>query len=197
MDTSRKAPPIPHQQLVIKIFHGLIILSLIAMIGSGMEIYNANPVFGGRDGWELPEFVTLGGGLAEGRDWHFFTMWIYSFNLLVYGIYIFLTRRWRRRFVAASDLQVLQRGQNPKRRAYAWHRLIYTAMIPILLLAIASGLAMYKPVQLAWLANLFVNWQTLRTVHFLTVPVAMVFVVVHSLMGLKVGGLKVWRSMFF
>jgi thiosulfate reductase cytochrome b subunit len=196
MATPKKSPPIPHQHLIIKIFHGLIIVSLLLMSGSGLQIYNATPVFGGKDGWNFPEFLTLGGWLAGGRDWHFAVMWIFSFNLLIYGIYILLTRRWQRRFVAGSDLQALKVGQNPKRKAYAWHRLIYTGIIPVLLLAIASGLAMYKPVQLAWLSGLFINWQTLRTVHFMTVLIATLFVVVHVLMGLKVGGMRILRSMF-
>jgi thiosulfate reductase cytochrome b subunit len=196
MATPKKSPPIPHQQLVIKIFHGTIIVSLILMISSGLEIYNATPVFGGKSGWDFPSFLTLGGWLAGGRDWHFATMWIFSFNLLIYGIYIFLTKRWQRRFVSSSDLQALKVGQNPKRKAYAWHRVLYTGIIPVLLLAIASGLAMYKPVQLAWLANLFGNWQTLRTVHFMTVPITLLFLCAHVLMGLKVGGMRILRSMF-
>jgi thiosulfate reductase cytochrome b subunit len=196
MATPQKSPPIPHQQLIIKLFHGLIIISLILMIGSGLQIYNATPVFGGKDGWHFPDFLTLGEWLAGGRDWHFAIMWVFSFNLLIYGIYIFLTKRWQRRFISSSDLKVLKVGQNAKRKAYAWHRLIYTGIIPVLLLSIASGLAMYKPVQLAWLANLFGNWQTLRTVHFLTVPISLLFMIVHIFMGLKVGGLRVIRSMF-
>jgi thiosulfate reductase cytochrome b subunit len=55
---------------------------------------------------------------------------------------------------------------------------------------------MYKPVQLAWLANLFGSWQTLRTIHFLTVPLASLFIIAHVLMGIKVGGMRILRSMF-
>jgi thiosulfate reductase cytochrome b subunit len=66
-----------------------------------------------------------------------------------------------------------------------------------LLLAIASGLAMYKPAQLYWLAALFGNWQTLRTIHFITVPVVLLFTLVHSLLALKVGSLRLIKSMFF
>ncbi|MDZ8258341.1 hypothetical protein [Nostoc sp. ChiQUE01b] len=51
---------------------------------------------------------------------------------------------WKHR----GDLKVLQVSQNPKHKNYVWHRLVYTAIIPIPLLAILSGLAMYKPDQL-------------------------------------------------
>jgi thiosulfate reductase cytochrome b subunit len=188
-----KSPPAPKQVLFVKISHSILIISLLMMIISGLQIYNANPVFGGRGGWHFPSFL---GGLARGRDWHFAFMWIFSMNLLVYGIYIGITRRWKRRFVSSSDLQVLQTGQNPKRQNYAWHRLVYTGIIPVVLLAIASGLAMYKPVQLHWLAGLFINWQILRTVHFITVPIIMVYVFAHSLLALKVGNFRLIRSMF-
>lgn len=186
----------PKQEFPAKIFHALNIISLLLMILSGLQIYNANPVFGGRGGWTFPSIFLLGGWLAGGRNWHFAAMWLFALNLLGYGIYIFLTRRWERRFVSQSDIQVLQKGQNPKRKNYAWHRLIYTAIVPILLLAIASGLAMYKPAQLHWLAGLFGNWQTLRTVHFITVPIVVVFVIAHFLLARKVGGDRLVKSMF-
>jgi thiosulfate reductase cytochrome b subunit len=196
MTIQKMSLPIPSQQLVIKLFHGTIIVSLILMISSGLQIYNATPVFGGKDGWHFPEFLTLGQWLAGGRDWHFAMMWIYSFNLLIYGIYIFLTKRWKKRFFSGRDLQNIKAVAKPKIKSYAWHRLVYTGIIPILILSIASGLAMYKPVQLAWLAGLFGSWQTLRTIHFITVPVSLLFMVAHVLMGLKIGGIRMIRSMF-
>jgi len=187
---------LPSQAFFAKAFHWVNIISLILMITSGLQIYNANPVFGGRRGWHFPDFVVLGGWLAGGRDWHFAMMWIYSFNLLGYGLYIFITRRWQHRFASGGDLKAVRVSQNEKRKNYAWHRLVYTAIVPILLLAIASGLAMYKPVQLHWLAALFGDWQTLRTVHFITVPIVLLFTLVHSLLALKVGSMRLIKSMF-
>ncbi|MGA7935351.1 MAG: cytochrome b/b6 domain-containing protein [Kovacikia sp.] len=186
----------PNQAFLAKTFHWVNIISLVLMITSGLQIYNANPVFGGREGWHFPKIVLLGGWLAGGRDWHFAAMWIYSLNLLCYGVYIFITRRWQHRFAGSNDLKAVRVSQNEKRRNYAWHRLVYTAIVPVLLLAIASGLAMYKPVQLYWLAALFGNWQTLRTVHFLTVPTVILFTLVHSLLALKVGSTRLIKSMF-
>jgi thiosulfate reductase cytochrome b subunit len=166
------------------------------MITSGLQIYNANPVWGGREGWQVPDLFLLGGWLAGGRHWHFAAMWLYSLNLLGYGLYVFATRRWRRRFASSADLKALQESQNLKRKNLAWHRLVYTAIIPILLLAILSGLAMFKPAQLHWLAALFGNWQTLRTIHFLSVPLVLLFTIVHSLLALKVGSIRLIQSMF-
>ena len=195
-DSPKKARLTPSQAGLAKLFHWVNIISLLVMITSGLQIYNANPVFGGRGGWHFPDWLLLGGWLAGGRDWHFAAMWIYSLNLLWYGLYVFASRRWQRRYASSGDLKALQTGQNPKRKTYAWHRLVYTAIIPILLLAIFSGLAMYKPLQFHGLAQLFGDWQTLRTVHFLTVPAVMLFTLVHSLLALRVGRLRLIKSMF-
>ncbi|WP_404789366.1 cytochrome b/b6 domain-containing protein [Altericista sp. CCNU0014] len=192
----KKGRSLPSQSFWAKTFHWLNIVSLLLMITSGLQIYNANPVFGGRGGWTFPSPFTLGGWLAGGRSWHFATMWLYSLNLLAYGLYIVLTRRWQRRFADRQDLKALKVSHNAKRKNYARHRLVYTAIIPVLVLAIASGLAMYKPAQFAWLASLFGTWQTLRTVHFITVPIVVSFAFLHSFLALKVGGLRLVRSMF-
>ena len=54
----------PKQAIPAKIFHWLNIISLFLMITSGLQIYNANPVFGGRGGWQFPPIFLLGGWLA-------------------------------------------------------------------------------------------------------------------------------------
>jgi thiosulfate reductase cytochrome b subunit len=192
----KKSLPIPSQTILAKSFHWVNITSLLLMMSSGLQIYNANPVFGGRGGWHFSNLLLLGGWLGGGRDWHFAVMWIYSLNLLAYGLYVFISRRWQRRFAGSSDIKAIRVSENVKRKNYAWHRLVYTLIIPILILAIASGLAMYKPVQLHWLASLFGDWQTLRTVHFITVPTVLLFTFVHSLFALKVGGTRLIKSMF-
>ncbi|WP_016952482.1 cytochrome b/b6 domain-containing protein [Anabaena sp. PCC 7108] len=194
--SKRKVSPKPKQTFFAKTFHWMNIISLMIMIASGLQIYNANPVFGGREGWHFPDFLLLGGWLAGGRNWHFAAMWFFSLNLLWYGIYIFITRRWQRRFVDAGDIKALQVSQNLKRKNYAWHRLVYTGIIPVLLLAIFSGLAMYKPAQLHWLSGLFGSWQILRTIHFITVPTVLLFTIIHFLLALKVGSFRLVKSMF-
>jgi thiosulfate reductase cytochrome b subunit len=165
------------------------------MITSGLQIYNANPVFGGRGGLLAPTLFALGGWLAGGRHWHFAAMWLFALNLLWYGVYVLVTRRWQHRFVHNNDLKALQLSQNPKRRTYAWHRLMYTAIIPILLLAVLSGLGMYKPVQFHWIVDLFGGWQPLRIVHFMTVPIVLLFTRLHAEAAFKIGGLRLIKSM--
>jgi thiosulfate reductase cytochrome b subunit len=186
----------PVQAIAAKAFHWINIVSLLVMVSSGLQIYNANPVFGGRGGVRFPELVTLGGWLGGGRNWHFAAMWVYAVNLFVYGCFIFITKRWKNRFAASNDIKALKASANPKRKLFAGHKLVYTVILVPLLVAIASGLAMYKPAQLPWLATLFGDWQTLRTVHFMTIPIVLGMTFVHSIMALKFGGLRLVKSMF-
>ncbi|MGH8000471.1 MAG: cytochrome b/b6 domain-containing protein [Brasilonema sp.] len=187
----------PTQAIGAKIFHWINILSVLMMLTSGLQIYNANPVFGGRAGWHIPPIFALGGWLAGGRHWHFAAMWLFALNLFWYGIYIFISRRWRHRFVGINDFKALQKSNNSKRLIYAWHRIVYTGIIPILLLAIFTGLGMYKPAQFHWIVDMFGSWQALRIVHFSSVPMVILFVIAHFLLGRKAGGEKLTESMFW
>jgi thiosulfate reductase cytochrome b subunit len=185
------------QAIGAKIFHSCNIVSLLVMLTSGLQIYNANPVFGGRAGLHIPSIFTLGGWLAGGRHWHFAAMWLFSVNLVWYGLYVLVTRRWRHRFVGINDLKALQKTRNPKRLVYAWHRIVYTSIIPILLLAIYTGIGMYKPAQLPWIVDTFGSWQALRIVHFSSVPLIILFVLLHAWLGKKAGGQELTDSMLW
>jgi thiosulfate reductase cytochrome b subunit len=184
------------QNLPALVFHWINLLSLVLMISSGLQIYNANPVFGGRGGLPFPSLFLLGGWLAGGRHWHFAGMTLFAVNLLVYGIYIFISKRWKSRFVGSSDLNALLKSGNIKRKNYALHRIAYTVIILIPLIALFSGIGMYKPAQFDWIVELFGNWQALRIVHFMVIPSVIIFVMIHSLLAFKVGGLKLIQSMF-
>jgi len=123
-------------------------------------------------------------------------MWFFSLNLLGYGIYILATRRWRHRFVGENDIKALRESQNPQRRVYAWHRLLYTLIILVLLLALFTGIGMYKPAQFPWIVDLFGDWFALRVMHFVTVPLVILFAIAHSALALAAGGDRLVNSMF-
>jgi thiosulfate reductase cytochrome b subunit len=195
-DRPGKVAKTPQQAIAAKAFHWINIVSLLVMASSGLQIYNANPVFGGREGMHIPDLFTLGGWLGGGRNWHFAAMWVYVVNLFLYGCFIFITKRWKNRFAASNDIKALKVSANPKRKLFAGHKLIYTVILVPLLVAIASGLAMYKPAQLPWLATIFGDWQTLRTVHFMTIPIVLGMTFVHSITALKFGGIRLIKSMF-
>ena len=66
MTASTETGRIPTRQpLIVRIFHWLNIISLFGMISSGLQIYNANPVFGGRAGIQIPWLFTMGGYIGK------------------------------------------------------------------------------------------------------------------------------------
>jgi thiosulfate reductase cytochrome b subunit len=187
----------PIQKPATKVFHWVSLVSLFLMITSGLQIYNANPVFGGREGLHIPAILGLGGWLAGGRHWHFAIMWIFVLNLLWYGVYVLLTHHWQHRYMSGKDVKALLVGENPKRKNYAWHRLVYTLLIPILLLSVFTGIGMYKPAQFYWIVDSFGGWEALRITHFMAVPITLILAGLHSQLGRKVGGDRLLDSMFW
>jgi thiosulfate reductase cytochrome b subunit len=182
--------------LPVRIFHWLNLIALWGLISSGLQIYNANPVFGGREGFHFPGIFLLGGWLAGARNWHFTLMWFFGLNLLAYGLYILFDRRWQHYFVQKKDLAALAQSKNIQRRQFAWHRILYTIALPLLLLSLVSGLAMYQPSQLHWLARRLGDWQTLRTIHFLGVPILIGLAIVHGTNANRIGNGVLLRSIF-
>ncbi len=193
--------PIRPHPLWTRAFHGFNLLVLLVMAGSGLQIYNANPVFGGRGGATVPELLTLGGWLAGGRDWHFGFMGAYAVNLGVWIGLLFWQRR--RRLAVGGDLGTLRASSNTARRRLAAHRLIYSLMLVVLGFSLLSGLALYKPAQFWWLAGLFsfgeaagiTSWQTLRICHLATIPAIALLLVGHVLLSWRIGGLRLLRTM--
>uniref|UniRef100_B8HW75 Cytochrome b561 bacterial/Ni-hydrogenase domain-containing protein n=1 Tax=Cyanothece sp. (strain PCC 7425 / ATCC 29141) TaxID=395961 RepID=B8HW75_CYAP4 len=186
-----------HQKTAVRVFHALNLLSLWALIGSGLQIYGANPVFGGRQGLAPPIFLQLGGWLAGGRHLHFFFMWLFALNLLWYGVYLIISGHGRRRYPSPQDLKALRLTTNPKRITYAWHRLTLLMMILTLLSSLYTGLGMYKPVQFDWIVESFGNdWQALRIAHFL--PVVMIVILARNHIGyiFKIGDWPLLQSIF-
>ena len=117
------AAPIRYGPLWTRAFHAFNLLVLLLMAASGLQIYNANPVFGGRGGATVPELFTLGGWLAGGRDWHFGVMALYGANL---GVWIALLLRQRhQRLAALGDLGTLRVSSNTPKRRLAAHRLVW------------------------------------------------------------------------
>jgi thiosulfate reductase cytochrome b subunit len=190
----RKNPAPRPSPLWTRTFHAVDIVVLLIMTGSGLQIYNANPVFGGRGGTTFPDIFTLGGWLAGGRHWHFGFMGLYALNL---GIWIaLLVQRRRKRLAEPGDFSTLGHSKSEPKRRLAAHRIVYTVMLVVLGFSLLTGLAMYKPAQLWWLSGLFGSWQTLRVCHFATIPAMLGLVIAHGVISWRIGGLRFIRTMF-
>ena len=187
--TAEPGTPVIHP-LYVRITHWINALAMLVMIGSGWQIYNASPLFDFR----FPAW-SLGGWLAGGIAWHFAAMWVLVVNGLVYVTLAFATGRFRRKLLpirpaeVARDLGAALTGRlrHDDIGSYnAVQKLLYAGVLGLIVLVIASGLAIWKPVQLQWLTALFGGFQGARIVHFLAMSGIAGFILVHVTMALIV-----------
>ena len=183
---AQEPPPEPIHPLLVRICHWLNVLAIFIMVFSGWRIYNAAPLFP----FTFPPAWTLGGWHAGSLQWHFAGMWLLVLNGLVYVSYGLLSGHYRRHFLPLS-FAALRREFANLRHGRLSHRLgVYnplqkTAYLSIVLIGItivASGLAIWKPVQLWWLAALMGGYEGARLVHFFAMAAIAGFVVVHLTM---------------
>jgi thiosulfate reductase cytochrome b subunit len=184
-------PTVLIHPLVVRITHWINALAVLMMITSGWQIYNASPLFP----FSFPDAVTLGGWLAAGIQWHFAAMWLLVLNGLVYVTYGILSGHFRRKLLPITPRAVLHdvgealRGRlaHADLAVYnAAQRAAYLALIVCLALLVASGLAIWKPVQLHWLALLFGDYEGARYVHFFAMSAVALIVLVHVMMVILV-----------
>ena len=177
--------------LYVRVAHWINALAMLIMIGSGWQIYNASPLFP----FTFPSGLALGGWLAGGLLWHFAAMWLLVANGIVYLIVGLATGRLRRRLLpvrpreVAHDLRAALTGRLSHAELSAYNAIQKALYLGVLLagaVIVASGLAMWKPVQLPWLAVLFGGYEGARLVHFFAMAAIVAFLLVHAVMALLV-----------
>jgi len=177
--------------LWLRITHWINALAVFVMVGSGWEIYNASPLFP----FVFPKSITIGGWLAGALLWHFAAMWLLVVNGLVYILLGILTGRFRRRLLpvrpgeVVADATLALRGRLPHDNLAAYNavqKLLYLGVIVAGVVIVLSGLAMWKPVQLWWLAALFGGYEPSRYVHFFAMAAIVGFSVIHIVMAFVV-----------
>jgi len=176
------------------------------MIWSGMLIYWANDIYRigiGRltvfhffPNWFYHLF-NIDGRLAEGMAWHFFLMWLFVLNGLAYVIYTVISGEWRylvpNRQSLAEAIQVtlhdlgLSKTHPPPRKFNGAQQIAYTAIILMGAGSIVTGLAIYKPTQLAWLDWLLGGYALARVWHFWLTVGYVLFFVVHIAQVIRAG----------
>jgi thiosulfate reductase cytochrome b subunit len=135
--------------------------------------------------------------LAEGMAIHFVVAWAFVLNGLIYLGYVFFTRHRRELLPdarAARDLAPTVLHDLGLREAAPVHgkfnaaqRFAYTGAIILGVLQVASGFAIYKPVQLGWLVALFGGYEGARLVHFIGLVLLFLFVLLHVLQVARAG----------
>jgi thiosulfate reductase cytochrome b subunit len=157
--------------------------AVICMILSGWAIYNASPSLP----FTFPPWMTLGGWLAAGIAWHLSAMWVLFFDGVAYLSYRFLSGHFRRDLQPAvpkavlGDLGEAVRFRLDHRLGHynAVQRLLYTGVIVVICLSIATGLSIWKPVQLYWLTALFGGYPMARHIHLAMMGLIVGFLVIH------------------
>jgi thiosulfate reductase cytochrome b subunit len=190
----------------VRWMHWINVPVLTIMIWSGLLIYWANDVYTVRlGGITLLHFFpdwfyqTLGlqGGLAKGMAYHFTFMWLFAINGLAYVLYTLISGEWRHLLpnwrtpreawhVVLHDLG-LRKAPLPQAKFNGTQRLAYTGVILMGAGSLVTGLAIYKPTQLAWLADLLGGYAWARGEHFALTIGYVAFFVIHITQVVRAG----------
>ncbi len=182
--------------LAIRWLHWINFPLLSLMIWSGLLIYWSNSVYGIRIfGYEVFHFFpqwfyeALGVPfrLAEGMALHFFFMWLFIVNGVLYVLFTIISGEWRALVpvrgsfkralqVTLYDLR-LSKYHPPQGKYNDAQRIAYTGVILMGVGSLLTGLAIYKPVQFGWLTWLLGGYEWARWEHFwLTVGYVLFFI---------------------
>jgi thiosulfate reductase cytochrome b subunit len=199
-------PLVKRHHGLVRLAHWLNAVLLVGMIASGLQVYIAYRHFGPigepgalpnpLDGAIIPRWARLGGWLAGGLNWHFALAWPFVLTGLVYLGFLAASGEWRALLFRPRDLRPavamqlyylrLRREHPPQGKHNALQKAAYTLIVLLGAVAAASGFAIYKPVQLAWLTSLFGGYELARYWHFLSVWIFIGFTAVHVALVLLV-----------
>lgn len=192
--------------LAIRWFHWVNFPLLSLMIWSGLLIYWASSVYSIRvGGYTLFKFfpqsfneaLGIPFRLAEGMAWHFFLMWFFAANGLLYVLYTIFSGEWRyllpNRHSFREAIQVtlhdlhLSKYKPPQTKYNGAQRIAYTAVVLMGAGSLLTGLAIYKPVQFAWLTALLGGYGWARWEHFWLTIGYVLFFVIHVAQVVRAG----------
>ena len=193
----RKKPKIIHP-LFVRITHWINAFAAIAMLLSGLRIYNASPLYP----FLFPPDINLGGWLAGALAWHFAAMWLLVLNGIAYLIYGFYTGHFIRRLLNIRPMaayrnvkleikQLLIHGTGEYNLI---QRVLYIIVIWDVIILFFSGLAIWKPIQLQKLTEFFGGYEQARHYHFYGMLILVFFLLLHVSAAFAVKGTV--QSMF-
>ncbi len=186
---------------VVRLTHWVNAVALFVMVGSGLRIFNAYPAFARRgetfccypfERTPIPAVLTFGGWLGGARNWHFAMMWVLFLNGFAYVAFIYLHGEWRDLAPRRGDLRdawemikfyLFARPDHPLQGKHnALQKGTYFALPWLALAAIITGVAIWKPVQLAPLTNLLGGYVWSRYWHFMVMVALVVLSIGHVVM---------------
>ncbi len=196
----------PKHPRAVRWMHWLNVPVLAIMIWSGLLIYWANDVYAIRVGGVtifhfFPDWfyrlLQLEHGLATGMAYHFAFMWLFAMNGLAYVLYTLISGEWRHLLpnrhtpreafhVVLHDLK-LRKTPPPPAKFNGAQRLAYTGVILMGAGSLITGVAIYKPTQLAWLTGILGGYEWARAEHFALTAGYVLFFLVHIAQVIRAG----------
>ncbi|WP_254070476.1 cytochrome b/b6 domain-containing protein [Acidisphaera sp. L21] len=169
--------------LLVRLTHWVNAIAMVCMVMSGWGIYDATPLFG----FSFPRWATLGGWLGGSIAWHLAAMWLLVGNGLIYIGYGLISRHFQRSFLPLRPMDIwgdfiaaLRFRLAHKTGVYnSVQRLLYIAVLLLGVMAVATGLMLWKPVQFQTLAGLVGGYEVARRLHFVAMSGIVGFTVVH------------------
>jgi Ni/Fe-hydrogenase b-type cytochrome subunit len=200
-ETETVARAVYEHPLPVRLCHWLNAISLLVMVGSGLQIFRAFPSFGAKipqkDLLNWPKSFAIGGWLGGALEWHLTFMWIYIATGLIYLVYQLFSGNYRQVLFRRRDIPGVWPmvrhyfffGPKPAaREAYnPLQKHAYTAAIGLGVLSVLTGLAVWKPVEFSWLAWMMGGFHWARLWHFLVMWAILGFVFGHLVMVLLHG----------
>lgn len=193
--------------LAIRWMHWINFPILFTMIWSGLLIYWADSIpYVGHSG----AVYTIGWGkhtlvrlfptsfwngihgqfkLPTGLGYHFFFMWFFAINGVIYVLYMAISGEWRlfvpdrHSFreawrVTLHDLHI-RRGLPPQRKYNGAQKIAYTLVLLMGAGSLLTGFAIFKPTTLHWLATLLGGYEIARWLHFWLTMGFVLFFIIH------------------
>ena len=135
--------------------------------------------------------------VTEGLGYHFFFMWIFAINGILYVLYLLISGEWRvlvperRSFVDAIrvtlvDLHILK-SLPPQKKYNGAQKIAYTSVVLMGFGSLVTGLSIYKPTQVHWITSLLGGYEMARWEHFWLTMGFCAFFVVHVVQVILAG----------
>jgi thiosulfate reductase cytochrome b subunit len=190
--------------LLVRVTHWLNTVSFVALVVSGVGILLAHPRFyWGETGgvgtpslFDLPLPFMLGGPSGWGRYMHFQAAWLCVLTGVLYGVWGFVSRHFRKELWPATGqlawsalrtevrnhLRLKKPAPEDAYRYNALQRLSYLAVVFVMFpLMIWTGLAMSPAVTsvMPVLVTSSGGFESARTIHFFAAVLLVLFVLIH------------------
>jgi thiosulfate reductase cytochrome b subunit len=199
---------IQKHSLPTRVFHWINVIVLSIMIWSGILIYWAHDeykieIFGVTLITFFPAWFyenplwNLDHRLAEGMAWHFAFAWLFALNGILYFVHWVISGEWRemvptlRSFPEAFQVVLhdlgIRKEPLPPGKFNAAQRFAYCSVILMGAGSLVTGLAIYKPTQLAWIVSLLGGYPMARIIHFALTIGYVGFVFIHLAQVFRAG----------